>query len=376
MSEPVRLAKLAREHLASALKTLQSEDGIPDELMDTADPIAEAMSTLHRIERSGGAVLEGRTEALKKIRASLNQLLGITEEHPAIERVMEAVALALTKVATLVRYTPPPGVVVEAPAFERLSDPGSLRMSDPGSLRVSEPAPAPAMPVVPAVAPMPVPVMASPMPVMASPAPVVIASEPVIAPPKPVAASPRPVVTASEPVVALPKPVVASPAPLAPTPTPVVSTASAPPERPSTRDEIARAMAKPAPADPPAAAATAKPALRPAAGAPSIDVELGTNSASNFYRGLGGDDVVEHGGIFVATYKLPKLGSAVHLRVLLPGNYQFVANAEVRWTRGSGVSVDSASPGFGARFTQISHDGRQLIRRYIRNREPIFYDDL
>ncbi len=70
MSEPVRLAKLAREHLASALNTLQSEENIPDELMDTADPIAEAMGVLHRIERSGGAALEGRTEARKKIRSS------------------------------------------------------------------------------------------------------------------------------------------------------------------------------------------------------------------------------------------------------------------------------------------------------------------
>jgi hypothetical protein len=119
-----------------------------------------------------------------------------------------------------------------------------------------------------------------------------------------------------------------------------------------------------------------EPAPRPVAGAPSIDVELGTNSASNFYRGLGGNDVVDHGGIFVATYKIPKLGAPVNLRVLLPGNYQFIANAEVRWMRGSGVSVDSAEPGFGARFTQISQEGRQLINRYTRNREPIFYDDL
>lgn len=150
------------------------------------------------------------------------------------------------------------------------------------------------------------------------------------------------------------------------------------PQQPATRDEIAHAIAKPAPLAPaePLAAVKREPALRPLPGAPHIDVELGTSSASNFYRGLGGDDVVDHGGIFVATYKIPSLGAQVNLRVLLPGNFQFIAHAEVRWMRGSGVSVDSAEPGFGARFTQISHEGRQLISRYTRNREPIFYDDL
>jgi hypothetical protein len=37
---------------------------------------------------------------------------------------------------------------------------------------------------------------------------------------------------------------------------------------------------------------------------------------------------------------------------------------------------DSGEPGFGARFVDISSDGRQLVYRYARNREPLFYDDL
>ncbi len=82
--------------------------------------------------------------------------------------------------------------------------------------------------------------------------------------------------------------------------------------------------------------------------------------------------MIEHGGIFVATYKVPKLGSTVSLRVLLPGDYEFYASGVVQWTREAG----SSEPGFGARLTQISPDGRQLVYRYTRNREPMFYDDL
>jgi hypothetical protein len=62
----------------------------------------------------------------------------------------------------------------------------------------------------------------------------------------------------------------------------------------------------------------------------------------------------------------------VNLRVLLPGDYEFLATAVVQWIR-EGATTE---PGFGARFTHIEGDGRQLIYRYARNREPIFYDDL
>ena len=56
--------------------------------------------------------------------------------------------------------------------------------------------------------------------------------------------------------------------------------------------------------------------------------------------------VIEHGGIFAATYKIPKIGTAVNLRVLLPGDYEFTATAVVQWTR-EGREGDS-DPGFGA----------------------------
>jgi len=104
-----------------------------------------------------------------------------------------------------------------------------------------------------------------------------------------------------------------------------------------------------------------------------IDVELGIHSASNFYKGLGGNDVIEHGGIFVARTKSRSSG-AVSLRVLLPGDYEFQANAVVQWTRDAGGG--ESEPGFGARFSQITPEGRQLSTRYTRNREPMFYDDL
>ncbi len=106
MSDVVQLAKTAREQLAAALNALQNSSDVPDELMEVADPIAEAMSVFHRIERSQGAQLEGRTEALACVRGALDKLQGIEVPHPAVDAVMEAVAASLSKAHALARYNP------------------------------------------------------------------------------------------------------------------------------------------------------------------------------------------------------------------------------------------------------------------------------
>ncbi len=110
-------------------------------------------------------------------------------------------------------------------------------------------------------------------------------------------------------------------------------------------------------------------------GAQIVNADLGAHSQTNFYKGLAGNDIIDHGGLFVATYMVPKIGQNVRLKVSLPGGYEFEANGVVRWAR-EASSAGDAPPGFGAQFTQISSEARQLVYRYVRNREPLFYDDL
>jgi uncharacterized protein (TIGR02266 family) len=108
-----------------------------------------------------------------------------------------------------------------------------------------------------------------------------------------------------------------------------------------------------------------------------VNAELAAHSPSNFYKGLSGNDIVDHGGLFVATYNLPAIGNQVRLRVSLPGGYEFEADAVVRWRREpNDVGGTDAPPGFGAQFTEITAEARQLVHRYVRNREPLFHDDL
>jgi hypothetical protein len=122
-------------------------------------------------------------------------------------------------------------------------------------------------------------------------------------------------------------------------------------------------------------------AQRPAGPAARTDpalvaAELGAHSQTNFYKGLSGNDIIDHGGLFVSTYKLPKIGQPVRLKVSLPGGYEFEANAVVRWCREQSDAGNDAPPGFGAQFVEITPEARQLVYRYVRNREPMFHDDL
>jgi len=135
---------------------------------------------------------------------------------------------------------------------------------------------------------------------------------------------------------------------------------------------------RPAAAPPPAAAAQPHRAPQPSVAGfdTPVPAELGAHSTTNFYKGLSGNDIIDHGGLFVSTYKLPKIGQSVRLRVSLPGGYEFEANAVVRWRREPSDAGNDAPPGFGAQFTEITPEARQLVQRYVRNREPMFHDDL
>jgi hypothetical protein len=144
-----------------------------------------------------------------------------------------------------------------------------------------------------------------------------------------------------------------------------------PPQAPQYQQPAAYQQPAPGYQQPPQAAAQAAPGGQVA----RIDAELGAHSATNFYKGLSGNDVVDSGGIFIATYNIPEVGEQFLIKVTMPGGYEFEALGVVRWTRDAPMSGFDSPPGFGAQFTQISPEARQLVYRYVRNREPLFHDD-
>jgi hypothetical protein len=185
-------------------------------------------------------------------------------------------------------------------------------------------------------------------------------------PPQP----PQQVAPAVSPSRSPPRPAAVQPAaPQPPAQQPRTAPVRAPPQQPAPQ---AQQYVAPVAAGGPAGGTPAAAASDGTA----IPAELGTHSSSNFYKGLSGNDIIDHGGLFVATYKLPKIGQPVRLRVSMPGGYEFEANAVVRWRREASDAGNDAPPGFGAQFTEITPEARQLVYRYVRNREPMFHDDL
>jgi hypothetical protein len=371
MSDVVSSARTARERLAQGLGALQAP-GVPENLMAVAEPIARAMSSLHRIEASGGQTAhEAGPLALDAVRAALGLLQAQTVNHPSVDAALEAVAGSLGLVHNLVKVT---SVAPQAMAPQAMApQPVAQALAMP----MTAPAPAPAVPVgMTAPAPAPSPAFAATALVGAPgfggyPAPV---PPQAVAPQAPaMVAAPVPVNRPSaggsfggaldgkapdstfEPNSTMPSKGAERPPPGGGGGSPFIASETQPEAKP---------LAVPVPQQ-----ASAPGQLR-------LEAALGAHSPTNFYKGLSGNDVVDSGGIFIATYQIPRIGTPLLLKVSLPGGYEFEAQAIVRWTREPASAADGASPGFGAQFTAISPEGRQLVYRYVRNREPLFHDDL
>jgi hypothetical protein len=317
----VTMARTAREGIARGLGALQAQ-GVPPQLAAAAEPIAQAMGALHRIESTaGGDLVQSGPTALVAARQALSQLQAVPTQHPAVLQAIQAIAGSLGLVHQL------------------------SQQAGQGS-----------------VAPVP--------------------------PTKPSGAYPGAVEQA--PQVAVVQPGWGAQGANA-----VAQTQLAPQQGFQGAPQHAAGYAaqqpggwqqpqQPAPQayqqPPPQAYQQPPQQTAPAAAAPGgvlrVDAELGAHSTTNFYKGLSGNDVVDAGGIFIATYNIPEVGTPIAVKVSLPGGYEFEALAVVRWTRDSPLSGADGSPGFGAQFTQISPEARQLVYRYVRNREPLFHDDL
>jgi PilZ domain len=317
MSDPVMMARSARERLAQGLQALQ-QPGVPAALLNVAEPVAQAMSALHQIEASHGAARpHAAPQALDAVRRALSSLQSDQSQHPAVAQAVEAVAGSLGFVHGLTQGGPP-----EAAA-------------------------------APAAAQRPRPDMAFAGTMVADQAP------PQTQPSPPQAAAPQQYAPPQQQYAPPPQQQYAPPPQQQYAPPPQQQYAPPAQQAPQQSQRMA-------------------PAAAGAGGALRVDAELGVHSTTNFYKGLSGNDVIDSGGIFIATYQIPQIGRELMIHVSMPGGYEFQAKGVVRWTREAPLSSagPEAPPGFGAQFTEITPEARQLVYRYVRNREPLFHDDL
>lgn len=349
MSPIVQAARSAREKLAAALAMLQSPEA--GELIDSvAPPVAAAMGSLHSVERSQGEnVKEAIPQALNHVQAALAALQVAPSANQIVEAATAAVAASLGLVHGMARSPSVTGPVQQVAAAQVPPD------------------------ATPAAAPEARTETSAERP-----------SEPEKVPER--SASTRAAAGLDRTALSREAPDYSESdkaeerarrkAALAAT----AQVASTPLETERGTGPINAAAQTPSGAGPATTAdfKDSRHAAPPAEGRPEgsvlVEANLGAHSPTNFFKGLSGNDVVDDGGIFIATYDIPKPGTPLWIKVTLPGGYDFEAAAAVRWTREAGAG--DAPPGFGAIFIRLSPEARQLVYRYVRNREPIFYDDM
>jgi hypothetical protein len=78
---------------------------------------------------------------------------------------------------------------------------------------------------------------------------------------------------------------------------------------------------------------------------PRFEVELTAHSPSNFYVGVNGGDVVEHGGLFLATFvKPPPIGSRVVINAVFPWREECDLTGRGAWLRERTAGQDDLAP--------------------------------
>jgi uncharacterized protein (TIGR02266 family) len=100
----------------------------------------------------------------------------------------------------------------------------------------------------------------------------------------------------------------------------------------------------------------------------SIAVDIDLESESHFFTGVSGD--VSEGGLFVQTYRAIEIGREVAVEFELPDGH-VTAHGRVRWHRDKS---DSAPPGLGIAFDELSDEDREIIHRFCERREPLYYE--
>jgi uncharacterized protein (TIGR02266 family) len=104
----------------------------------------------------------------------------------------------------------------------------------------------------------------------------------------------------------------------------------------------------------------------------AVEVEVSLHTEHNFYAGL--TENLSEGGLFIATYEDLPVGTNMDVVLTLPDHPPIKAKGIVRWVREHSQFTEDVSPGVGVQFSGLSEDDRAAIERFIKAREPLFYE--
>ena len=104
----------------------------------------------------------------------------------------------------------------------------------------------------------------------------------------------------------------------------------------------------------------------------AVDLDITLSSEHNFYQGFA--ENISTGGLFIATHQLRPAGEKFEITLNLPGHPEIKAIGEVRWVREYSERSD-VPPGMGIRFVSLPDWAAPAITQFLKDREPLFYDD-
>lgn len=104
-----------------------------------------------------------------------------------------------------------------------------------------------------------------------------------------------------------------------------------------------------------------------------VEIEIGIQSDTNFYTGFSCD--ISSGGIFVATYDVPAIGTPVNVNFRLPGGPAMSLDGTVRWVRDLDPRDPDVVPGMGVAFAGLEPAQARAINAFLAVRQPIFYEE-
>jgi uncharacterized protein (TIGR02266 family) len=104
-----------------------------------------------------------------------------------------------------------------------------------------------------------------------------------------------------------------------------------------------------------------------------IHAELGIQSGTNFYTGFARD--ISSGGLFVATYDIPRAGTEVNVNFSLPGGPTLSLHGTVRWIREPDDRDPDLTPGMGVAFERLDPAAARAINAYLADHAPLFFEE-
>jgi Chromosome segregation ATPases len=104
----------------------------------------------------------------------------------------------------------------------------------------------------------------------------------------------------------------------------------------------------------------------------AVAVDVSMHTEHNFYTGL--TENLSEGGVFIATYEVPALGTEIELTISLPNHPPIKTVGVVRWHREYNKFTSDVAPGIGVQFDTLAKPDHDAIIRFIREREPLLYE--